>query len=240
MRCPTCDQENGPQMRFCTGCGTALATTAWAQPATAPMYAQAMPGTQPVAPYAYAPPAAYPQAAPGPAPAGAYPVYVYGPAPQVVNNINVTAMAAPAAPLVVLAGQNSGPNLLVRALWFLFIGLWLGPLWIALAWLLLVTVIGLPLGLLMINRIPQVMTLKPIRTRTAVTVQNGVMVVSQVRPEQYPFVARAAYFLLVGWWFSLVWLVLTYTLIVATLGLGLPLAFWMCDRVPAVTTLARQ
>jgi hypothetical protein len=92
----------------------------------------------------------------------------------------------------------------------------------------------------MINRIPQVMTLKPVRTRTTVAMYNGVMVVSQARPLQYPFLARALYFLVVGWWASLVWLVLTYTIIVATLGLGLPLAFWMCDQVPAITTLARQ
>jgi hypothetical protein len=175
MRCPACDQEITPQMRFCTGCGAALAPVAYAQPA-APSYAPSSPWMQPVAPSAYAPTAAaYPNAGPGAAPAGAYPVYVYGPAPQVVNNINVT--AAPAAPpVVVIGGQNSSPNLLVRALWFLFIGLWLGPLWIALAWLLLITVIGLPLGLLMINRIPQVMTLKPARTRTTVAMYNGVMV----------------------------------------------------------------
>jgi uncharacterized membrane protein YccF (DUF307 family) len=198
---------------------------------------------QPVAPYAYAQPTtAYPNAVPGAAPSGAYPVYVYGPAPQVVNNINVSTAppVVPATPFVVVAGQNTGPNLLVRALWFLFIGLWLGPLWIVLAWLLLVTIIGLPLGLLMINRIPQVMTLKPLRTRTTVAMHNGVMLVSQARPLQYPFLARALYFLVVGWWASLVWLVLTYTIIVATLGFGLPLAFWMCDQVPAVTTLARQ
>ncbi len=241
MRCPACDQDISPQMRFCTGCGRALTPAAYAQPAP-PSYAPPPLGTQPVTPYAYASPAtAQPNVVPGAAPAGAYPVYVYGPAPQVVNNINVsTAPPVAPTPLVVVAGQNGGPSLLVRALWFLFIGLWLGPLWITVAWLLLVTIIGLPLGLLMINRIPQVMTLKPVRTRTTVAVHNGVMVVSQARPLQYPFLARALYFLVVGWWASLVWLVLTYAIIVATLGLGLPLAFWMCDQVPAITTLARQ
>src|SRR3954452_8544603 len=170
----------------------------------------------------------------------AYPPYGYAPAPQVINNITVTAMAPPTPTVVVLAGPAGGPSLLVRALWFLFIGLWLGPLWIVVAWLLLLSLIGLPLGLLMVNRLPQVMTLKPLGSRTTVAVHNGVVVVSQSRPPQRPFLARALYFVLVGSWFSLVWLVLAYTLIVATLGLALPLAFWMCDRVPAVTTLARQ
>src|SRR5579884_2719752 len=93
MRCPACDQEISPQMRFCTGCGTPLAPVAYAQPAPAP-YAPPPPGVQPVAPYAYAQPAVYPDGVPAASPVGAYPVYVYGPAPQVVNNIDVTAPPA--------------------------------------------------------------------------------------------------------------------------------------------------
>ena len=154
MRCPACDQDNTDGMRFCTGCGTPLRSAAWAPPGAAPAGAPYAPArqAQAVPPYMSAPPAvgAYPQSVPSmPAPpqpaalpagsaAGAYPTayppYGYTPAPQVINNITVTAMAPPTPAVVVMTGP-AGPSLLVRALWFLFIGLWLGPLWIVVAWL---------------------------------------------------------------------------------------------------------
>jgi hypothetical protein len=109
-----------------------------------------------------------------------YPPYHYAPAPQIINNITVMAMAPPTPAVVVVAGQAGGPNLLVRALWFLFIGLWLGPLWLVVAWLLLLSIIGLPLGLLMINRLPQVMTLKPLGSWTTVTVQKSLFMLPDV------------------------------------------------------------
>jgi uncharacterized membrane protein YccF (DUF307 family) len=128
----------------------------------------------------------------------------------------------------------------VRGLYFLFIGLWLGAIWTSVAWLLLVSVIGLPLGLLMLNRLPQVMTLKPVRTQTQVTMQGNVVMVSQSALAQRSFLVRAIYFVLIGWWFSGLWLVTAWALIGATFGLALPLAFWMFDRTPAIVSLARQ
>jgi hypothetical protein len=128
----------------------------------------------------------------------------------------------------------------VRALYFCFVGLWLGALWTGVAWFLLVTVIGLPFGLMMLNRIPQVMTLKLLRTQTQVTTAGGVVVVSQVQVAQQPFWLRAVYFLAIGWWLSGLWLGFAWGLIGATFGLGLPVAFWMFDRTPAIVTLARQ
>ena len=134
-----------------------------------------------------------------------------------------------------------GPGCLVRGLYFIFIGVWLGAIWIAIAWLLNITIIGLPLGLAMINSLPQVMTLRPARRREVIEVRNGVPVVVRSQPlPQYNFFVRAMYFILIGWWLSLVWMILAWLLTGITLGLGLPLAFWMFDRVPALTTLARS
>lgn len=225
MRCTTCDTPNPTDARFCTGCGAALSvatsTLSPAQPQTTP---PAPLTSAAVAPMAVAPAAAT--------------------IPALNQTINVTvqapAVAAAPTPVVVLAQQAAGPGCLVRALYFCFVGLWLGVLWTGLAWFLLVTVIGLPLGLAMLNRIPQVMTLKPVRTQTQVTSAGGVVVISQGQVAQHPFWLRALYFALVGWWLSGAWLGAAWAVVGFSLGLGLPLAFWMFDRTPAIVTLARQ
>ncbi len=134
---------------------------------------------------------------------------------------------------------NPGPGCLVRGLYFIFIGSWLGLIWVLLAWFFNLTIIGLPLGLAMINRIPQVMTLRPERVQTTVTVRDGAPVVRQTPLTQPPFLLRALYFVVIGFWFSLVWTLLAWIFTAFTLGFGLPLAFWMFDRTPCVTTLAR-
>ncbi|KAF0110851.1 MAG: hypothetical protein FD147_1315 [Chloroflexi bacterium] len=134
---------------------------------------------------------------------------------------------------------NPGPGCLVRGLYFIFVGSWLGLIWVLAAWFFNLTIIGLPLGLAMINRIPQIMTLRPERVHTTVEVFNGAPVVRQTALKQAPFILRALYFIVIGFWFSLVWMLMAWIFTGLTLGLGLPLAFWMFDRVPAVTTLAR-
>ena len=60
--------------------------------------------------------------------------------------------------------------------------------------------------------------------------------------QQRPFVIRALYFLLVGWWASALWLSVAWGLMSVTLGLGLPLAFWMFNRASGddARTLIRQ
>lgn len=218
--CPTCDAANAGESRFCSRCGTSLDTpqaTTTTQVVPMPTSAPAAAALTPAAPISAAPPA-----------------------PQPIN-VNVTVAApAPAAPVVVVAQHAGGPGCLVRALYFLFVGLWLGLLWTGVAWFLLVTILGLPLGLLMLNRLPQVMTLKPVRTTTQVAVQGGAVLVSQGALAQHPFLLRALYFVLIGWWFSGLWLSLAWGLVGVTFGLGLPLAFWMFDRTPAIVTLARQ
>ncbi len=140
----------------------------------------------------------------------------------------------------IVENKPSSPGCLVRFLWFLFIGLPLGLPWTVFAWFFMVTIVGLPLGLWMINRIPNIMTLRFQRTETVVTTRDDKTVVSTRDIRQRPFLVRALYFLLIGIWFSLVWLLLAWILALVTLGFGLPLAFWMFDQAAAVTTLARH
>ncbi len=205
MRCIACDRTNASDARFCIGCGTPLAYGASAStisggssptPATAAWTAASSADYAATTPFN--PTAAYPAA---PAFPNGYPAYGYAAAPgyppsvQVVNNIHMPSVAAPSP--VIMLRQDDGPNLLVRALWFLFIGLWLGALSTVLAWLLNLTIIGLPLGLMILNRLPRIMTLKPTPLRLQVSVQNGVTIIQQTRPMQRPLAVRALYFLLV-------------------------------------------
>ncbi len=141
------------------------------------------------------------------------------------NNVSVT--------------STKGPGCLVRGLYFLFVGSWLGAIWMIVAWIFNITIIGLPIGLAMLNRIPQLMTLRPARVQTTVSVRNGSPVINQSSLRQHSFFLRAIYFICIGFWFSLIWMLTAWAIAGITLGLGLPLAFWMFDRVPQVTTLAR-
>jgi uncharacterized membrane protein YccF (DUF307 family) len=134
--------------------------------------------------------------------------------------------------------DRSAPSLILRILWFIFIGFWLGGIVTAAAWALNVTIIGLPLGLWMINRIPTVMTLRPLRQTLEVYHRtDGTEVVRVHHQGQASFLIRAIWFLLIGWWLSGLWAGAAY--IAALTIIGLPISFWMYDRLPAVTTLFR-
>jgi uncharacterized membrane protein YccF (DUF307 family) len=47
----------------------------------------------------------------------------------------------------------------VRGVWFLLVGWWASAIWMALAWVIQLTVIGLPVALLMFNRTPFIASL---------------------------------------------------------------------------------
>ncbi len=56
-----------------------------------------------------------------------------------------------------LSTPQSG--LLVRSAWFIFVGWWASFFWMVGAYFFLLTIIGIPLGLMMINRLPFVFSL---------------------------------------------------------------------------------
>lgn len=162
---------------------------------------------------------------------------------QVNPVINVQMPQAPMAqpPAVVVLNGPAGPPLLVRAIWFLFIGLWLGALATVVGWLLCILVLPLPAGVMILNRLPAIMTLRQTSRSPMVTYANGVTLIQTgMAPPQLPLVTRAAYFLLVGWWASALWLAMAWCLValsVLTLGLSLAPAFLMFEQVPRVLTL---
>jgi uncharacterized membrane protein YccF (DUF307 family) len=134
---------------------------------------------------------------------------------------------------------NQNPGCLVQVIWFFLVGVWLGEIWTAAAWILMVSVIGLPFGVMMINRLPKVVALRePERTVRIYQRGDGTLVKSEVPVEQVNLFLRILYFVLVGWWFSALWMQAAYALCATVIGL--PLGFYMFDCVPSVLSLHRD
>lgn len=132
--------------------------------------------------------------------------------------------------------RAGGPGCLIQAIWFIFVGWWLGGLTIALAWFLNLTVIGLPLGMTLLNNIPRILSLQgPTREVRAVSTGDGKTYVSESGRPQLNFFVRAAFFLLIGWWWSAIWLVVGYLLAVTVIFI--PISLWMFSLAPMMTTL---
>lgn len=125
---------------------------------------------------------------------------------------------------------------ILRVIWFFVLGWELTGAWILIAWALNATIIGLPLGLWMIDRVPQVLTLKARPGAWITDAKEGRT--RFVGVEQPAFIVRAFYFLLIGWWFSLLWAAVAWILC-ATI-IGLPLGVLMLNALPSVTTLQRS
>src|SRR5690348_17281466 len=84
--------------------------------------------------------------------------YPYQEQPPVVVQ-NIYQAPSVAAPMMVDA-KNSGPGLLARALRFIFVGWWLGYVWALVGYALCFTLVLMPLGVMMLNRLPTVLTLR--------------------------------------------------------------------------------
>ncbi|MCS7220153.1 MAG: YccF domain-containing protein [Anaerolineae bacterium] len=132
---------------------------------------------------------------------------------------------------------SPGLPLLIRVLWFILIGWELTGAWILIAWFLNLTIVGLPLGLWMLDRVPQVLTLKPSGGVVVTQSRSGQMGVQYGNVPQRSWLIRLPYFLLIGWWLSLIWAGIAW-LLCATI-IGLPIGVWMLHRLPTVTTLWR-
>ena len=155
-----------------------------------------------------------------------------------VGNLAPLGYAAPS--IVVVAGKR-GHNVLVRMLWFVFVGWWVGMIATGIGYFLCLTVVGLPPGLLLLNRLPGIMTLRPRSATTQVSILGGNLSINTgVRTRQLPFLIRAIYFVCIGFWLTGICLTLAWSLLAIwplTLGLSIVPAILLFDRVPLVLTL---
>jgi uncharacterized membrane protein YccF (DUF307 family) len=158
--------------------------------------------------------------------------------PIVVQNFYQAPPPMPMQPPI-MVNVVSPPNFLLRALWFIFIGWWAGLIWLHIGFALCVSVIFLPVGLMMLNRLPGVLTLQPSSQQTTVTMyQNGMVSVRVGEPQQIDFLLRALYFLAIGWWLGYMWALLGY--IFCFTIILMPIGIMMLNRLPTVLTLRQM
>lgn len=162
--------------------------------------------------------------------------YPPGQAPVIMQNFYQG--GAPAPTVVQVNIKTSSPNFLLRAIWFIFIGWWAGFALLNLGFALIFTVFLIPVGLVLLNYLPTVLTLRPRTQQTSVTVNNGMVTVNIGQKQQYNFLLRAVYFVFVGWWAGYCWAVLGYVL--CTSILLMPVGLMMLNRLPEVLTLRRN
>ena len=129
------------------------------------------------------------------------------------------------------------PSLIIRALWYLFVGWWVTGIWLAIAWLLNTTIIGIPFGIKMINMVPKVLTLKNTRNTQIVTVTEEGTNIEIHGAGQRSLIVRGIYFILIGWWASGIWMLLAW--LVSLTIIGLPVAIWMYNLLPTIVSLYR-
>jgi hypothetical protein len=229
--CPSCSQNLVEGAAFCTRCGarikseSSVPTTVVASevlPANVAMSAAASPlavatATVPAPPVALAT---------GNSPA---------PVPQVTVNVSAP---APSNTVVIMNQGDGSPGFLIRLVWFLCMGWWLSFFWISRAWVFNLTVIALPVGLMMINRVPKILTLHADKKQFTMTQQGGVTVIQQTSIAQLPMWIRAVYFVLIGWWASALFAYVAWGL--SVLVLTLPVGLLMFNYLPQVTTLRKN
>lgn len=126
--------------------------------------------------------------------------------------------------------SDDSPSLVVRAIWFVAVGWWLTGVLLSVAWALNVTIVGLPVGIKLINMVPKALTLKSAEKSDVDRVEVGGS--SGGSPG---LLVRGAYFVFVGWWASLLWMGVAYLLCLSVLGL--PVGIVMFNKLPKVVSL---
>jgi uncharacterized membrane protein YccF (DUF307 family) len=125
------------------------------------------------------------------------------------------------------APPSTGPSLWIRAIWFIFIGWWLSGVAIAVAYVMCAIIIGIPIGFMIFNQLPLILTLRP---RSLGYVADGTV-------EQLPLWLRAIWFIFIGWWLGFLYMAIAWFLCVIIITL--PVGLWLFNRVGAVMTLLR-
>jgi len=159
------------------------------------------------------------------------------PAPHTTNQQQTNVQVNVGMPSIQFHAAKQGHSLIVRALWFVFVGWWLSAFFITAGYLLAATVILLPVGLWFLNRVPQAQTLRARSREFTTEFRDNAIVFTERNRQQVAWYLRLFY-LPVGLVLGLVWLTLAW--LVSITVIGLPVSIMMIDRAPAVITLQRH
>ncbi len=138
---------------------------------------------------------------------------------------------------IVNAPRAMGPGWLIRLVYFIFIGSWLSGLCIVASYVCMVTIVGIPLGVVMLNRLPYLTTLRSRSLEVHVLSRETMVIDFRHGVPQRNWWVRAIWFVLVGWWLTAAFLALAWIGTVLTFGWG---ALFLYNPVPALLTLHRN
>jgi uncharacterized membrane protein YccF (DUF307 family) len=150
----------------------------------------------------------------------------------------VSEVAQPEGPRTTITHGKRGPNFFLRVLWYVFIGWWLTGISLAIGYLAGLTVIGLPFAFWIFNRTGTLLTLRPRSQTTTIVEADGTAAVSYQGARQRSLWLRALWFVLVGWWAALIWMIVAY--LISLTIIGIPIGIMMLNRLPEVFTLHRN
>ena len=140
--------------------------------------------------------------------------------------------------IINLNRKKSGPGCLTQVLWFVFVGWWASLAAVTLAWGLMVTIIGIPLGIAIVNKMPKIVALRePSQTGLQIIQTGNVTIIQNAQVNQRSFLIRALYFVLFGWWWCGIVMSLAWALCCTIIGM--PLGFKLFDYAPKSLTLHR-
>jgi uncharacterized membrane protein YccF (DUF307 family) len=81
-------------------------------------------------------------------------------------------------------------------------------------------------------------TLRPRSQTTTIVEADGTAAISYQGARQRPLWLRAIWFVLVGWWAALIWMIVAY--LISLTIIGIPIGIMMLNRLPEVYTLHRN
>ena len=228
MKCPTCGNEYDEALSStCPFCSLASQSDTPPETPEAPQMAQPVAAQrEDTSPVAQQPPQPVSQ-----------PVQQYTPQPPQPPQQQYAAPPQhyqPPSLQVVMHVREHG--LFVRALYFLFIGWWFGLFWALASWVMYASVIGAPLGAVMMNKVPGAISLKSKQKDIKVFATGDGYTISQTNKQQFPLWARILYYP-VGLILSLLMIIFGWFLFIFLITA--PLGVMVFNAVPAVTSLHR-
>jgi len=122
--------------------------------------------------------------------------------------------------------------MLLQIIYFLLIGWWVGLLGAAAGYVLCVSIVFLPFGLILLNRLPGLIFLNPPGEACSEGLPH------RHRVEELPFLLRALWFILLGWELGFLAISVGYCFCLTIIGL--PIGIWILNRVPLLLTLSRR